>query len=477
LGEEIGRLSPGTRDFHRFRARLARETSLFTELERAGALSEAGFVAGFEVEAWLVDPSCHPAPVNEALLEELQDPLVVPELSRFNVELNGTPQPLGPGALRRLELELDATWRRCLAAAQELRTSLVMIGILPTVMESELTLGNMSPRNRYHALNQQILRLRHGRPLRIHIEDAEVLDTAHPDVMLEAATTSMQIHLQVPASRAARFYNASVAASAPMVAAGANSPLLFGKLLWDETRIPLFEQSVEPVVATGEEGPADHRVSLGSGYVQSSLAELFRENLERHPVLLPIAFNDPEESFAHMRLHNGTIWRWNRPIVGFDPDGLPHLRIEHRILPSGPSIADQVANIALYLGIVNALACASRAPEETLPFSVARENLYAAARRGLDANLTWLNGRQVTARSLLLECLVPAAAEGLARFGLDSGETNRYLGVIRDRLHTGLHGAAWQREYFRSCGRDVFALTAAYLERQRSGLPVHQWRL
>lgn len=477
MGEEIGRLSLGPRDFHRFRGRLARETALFAELERAGGLSETGFVAGFEVEAWLVDPSCHPAPVNEALLERLQDPLVVPELSRFNVELNGTAQPVGPGALRRLELELDATWRRCLAAARELGVSLVMIGILPTVVESELTLGNMSPRNRYHALNEQILRLRRGRPLRVHIEDAEVLDTAHSDVMLEAATTSFQIHLQVPATRAARYYNASVAASAPMVAAGANSPLLFGRLLWDETRIPLFEQSVEPVVAKEEGGPADQRVSLGPGYVRSSLAELFQENLERHPVLLPIAFDDPEESFPHLRLHNGTIWRWNRPIVGFDPDGRPHLRIEHRVLPSGPSIADQVANIALYLGIVNALAWLPTAPEETLPFSVARENLYAAARRGLDARLTWLDGSQMSARSLLLECLVPGAAQGLARFGLESGEIDRYLGIIRYRLQTGQHGAAWQREYFRACGRDVFALTAAYLERQQSGLPVHQWNL
>jgi len=477
LGEEIGRLSLGARDFHRFRARLAQETERLGELEKAGAFSEAGFVAGFEVEAWLVDRQCRPSPVNEALLERLQDPLVVPELSRFNVELNGTPQPVGSGALRRLELELEGTWRKCLVAAQALESTPVMIGILPTVEESQLTLGNMSPRNRYHALNEQILRLRRGRPLRIHIEDAEVLDTTHPDVMLEAATTSLQIHLQVPASRAARFYNASVAISAAMVAAGANSPLLFGKLLWDETRIPLFEQSVEPVVATGEEGPAEHRVSLGQGYVHSSLAELFRENLERHSILLPIRFTDPVESFPHLRLHNGTVWRWNRPIVGFDPDGRPHFRIEHRVLPSGPSIRDQIANMALYLGLVHELAGARTPPEERLPFSLARENLYAAARRGLEAELTWLDGRPVSARALLLDCLLPMAAEGLTHLGLEGGEIDDYLGIIRERLRTGQHGTAWQREYFRCRGRDVFALTAAYLERQRSGLPVHEWEI
>ncbi len=477
MGEEISRLQLSARDFQRFQARLAQETTLLAELECAGAFSEGGFFAGFEVEAWLVDHSCRPSPVNEALLDRLQDPLVVPELSRFNVELNGTPQPLGPGALQRLQEELETTWRKCLEAAHELESSLVMIGILPTVAESDLTLGNMSPRNRYHALNEQILRLRRGRPLRIHIEDGEVLDTAHLDVMMEAATTSLQVHLQVPASRATRFYNASVAISAPMVAAGANSPLLFGKLLWEETRIPLFEQSVEPAVATGEQGPAEQRVSLGLGYVQSSLAELFRENLEHHPVLLPITFHDPAESFSHLRLHNGTVWRWNRPIVGFDPEGRPHLRIEHRVLPSGPSIPDQIANMALYLGLVHEFACARTPPEEALPFSLARENLYAAARRGLDANLTWLDGRQVSARALLLDHLLPAAAEGLARFGLESKETDRYLGIIRERLRTGQHGSAWQREYFRARGRDVFALTAAYMERQRRSLPVHEWEL
>jgi hypothetical protein len=472
MGQEIDQLQFTQEDFGRFRSHLEEETRLLGSLLADGALDNEGYSIGFEVEAWLVDHNLFPAPINEAYLAQLADPLVVPELSRFNVELNGTPQPLGSGALARLEEELVHTWRKCLQAAHDLDASLVMTGILPTVREAELTLANMSAMKRYVALNEQVLKRRAGRPLHVFIEGKDRLDIAHGDVMLEAATTSLQIHLQVPAERAARYYNASSIISAPMVAVGTNSPLLFGKRLWDETRIPLFEQAVEP---EGLDGTRYGRVSFGAGYADHSLIGLFHENIEHHPVLLPIPFDSEVGRFEHLRLHNGTIWRWNRPLVGISENGRTHLRIEHRVLPSGPSIIDMLANIALYVGLATELAGRELPPEKRMPFEVARGNFYAAARDGLGARLTWLDGEVVEARELLMRELLPMARRGLEQAGLDESEIGRYLGVIASRLRLRQNGAVWQRSQFEANGGDSFQLAADYLEHQRAGTPVHEW--
>ena len=281
----------------------------------------------------------------------------------------------------------------------------MLIGTLPTIREEDLTLDNISPLNRYYALNAEVLRRRGGTPLRIDIDGRDRLVSEHYDVMMEAATTSFQIHLKTPARLAHRFYNASVAASGPILAACGNAPFLFGRTLWEETRIPLFEQAV--VVP----GPA--RVSLGSGYAQASCLELFEENLRDYSALLPIAFDEPPEKLRHLRLHNGVIWRWNRPLIGFDDGNAPHFRIEHRILPAGPSLVDMIANAALYLGLARHLALGSASGDGGLPFEAARANFYAAARDGLDARLRWPGageiGRARSARRSAPACGAPGA--------------------------------------------------------------------
>jgi hypothetical protein len=475
VGQEIGRSHFEPADFARFEQRLADETRLFAQLERGHRLSQRCCTIGFEVEAWLVQRDYLPAPINTEYLAALDDPFVVPELSRFNVELNGTPQPLRGAAFSRLETELTHTWRHCLDMSQRMDSALVLIGILPTIRESDLTMANVSPLKRYEALNEQILRLRGGRPLTVDIRGAEHLHTTHTDVMLEAATTSFQLHVQVPAERAARLYNAALVASAPVLAACANSPFLFDRCLWAETRVPLFEQSV----AVHEPGadPALRRVSFGCGYLDGGLAELFEENRARFPVLLPMVSDGPIDRLAHLRLHNGTIWRWNRPLIGFDHDGMPHLRIEHRALPAGPSIVDMVANAALFTGVAGALHTREPPPERGLRFEQARANFYAAARDGLDATIAWTDAPAVDIRAVLLEQLLPLAQEGLCMFGVDGGDIVRYLGVIEQRVRRRRTGAAWQCAYVEKHGRDSRRLTAAYLENQRSGAPVHEWPL
>ncbi|MCC7413257.1 MAG: glutamate--cysteine ligase, partial [Gammaproteobacteria bacterium] len=438
----------------------------------AGAFDAGGHVGGFELEAWLLDRHFFPNPINQADLARLHHPLVVPELSTFNVELNGTPQRLGPGALRALEEELDTTWRRCVAVAHDLESTLIMIGILPTIREFDLNLAHMSPLNRYYALNERIVSLRAGRPLRLDIDGRERLVMDHADIMLEAATTSFQVHVQIAADEFARYYNTSLLLSAPLVALAANSPYLFEHDLWDETRIALFEQAVDGGDA---QDPDRCRVTFGQSYLERSALECFRDNARRFPVLLPVLHEAAPRALAHLRLHNGTIWRWNRPLSGFDGTGTPHLRLEQRVMPAGPSVLDMVANAALYAGALRALATLREPVESALPFATVRESFYRAAREGLGARITWIDGSVADVRTVLLEELIPLAREGLRQLEIGEQERDRYLDVVASRVRSGQNGATWQRAFVDRHGRDFFRLTAAYLEHQRSAMPVHEW--
>lgn len=471
MGKEVAHCGFEPRQFDLFTRRLRDETALLDRMLAQGRFAEDRYMAGFELEAWIVDRNFFPLPINDEFLERLGSPLVVPELSRFNVELNGEPQlPAGCG-LQRMEDELNGTWRECLRAAHELEATLVMIGILPTVRNADLCVENMSSRNRYRVLNDQVLALRQGRPIHLSIRGREHIDLRHDDVMLEAAGTSFQVHLQCPASRYARYFNASLLLSGVTVAVAANSPFLFNTSLWEETRIPLFQQAVDTGIARS---PETHRVSFGSGYLSGQSLDSFRENLDHYPVLLPELFDEPPERLRHLRLHNGTIWRWNRPLIGFDDDR-PHLRVEHRPMAAGPSVADMMANAALYYGLVHALATRPLPPEAELPFSTARDNFYAGARDGLEAQIVWLDGRSRPLRALLREEILPMAEAGLAALGVDDEVRGRYIDILQGRARTGQNGAAWQRAHVEKYGRDFMRLTADYLDRQRSGLPVHEW--
>jgi len=375
MGEEIQTAGFQRADFLRFADRLTEETELARDLFDADAFSQSGHSLGFEIECWILDHNYFPASINERLLQALAHPLVVPELSRFNLELNCEPLLLIGDVLHRAETALSQLWAECNAVAHALDANMVMIGTLPTIRDEDLTLENMSPLNRFYALNCEVLRHRHGQALCVDIAGRDHLVSEHRDVMLEAATTSFQIHLKAPANLAHLYYNASVAVSGPVLAACANAPFLFGKCLWEETRIPLFEQAV----AVPGASRASRRVSMGSGYLNASCLEVFEQNRHEYPILLPMSYDDPPEALRHLRLHNGTIWRWNRPLIGFDPDGRPHLRIEHRILPAGPTICDMMANAALYLGLAHYLAMSGQNGTGGLPYAEALRNFYAAA--------------------------------------------------------------------------------------------------
>ena len=472
MGDEIQRRHFDAEDFRRFRRNLDTETHLVADLFERDELSGRGDMVGFELEAWIVNADGHPDPVNERLLEIVANPLVVPELAAFNVELNGSPSALQGNVFSRIHDELSATWEICRHGASELGCRLATIGILPTIRPELLNSAHMSAMVRYQALNDRILALRDGTPLHINITTGDGLDMHHDDVMLEAAATSFQIHLQCKPERAVRDFNAAIIASAPMVALAANSPFLFGRSLWEETRIPLFEQAV----SAGHRAPA--RVTFGTGYAEESLAEIFAENQREHPILLPFVQPDePPHKYAHVRFQNGTVWRWNRPLLGFDFDGVPHLRIEHRVVPAGPTIQDCVANAAAWLGMVRGLVEADEPAEQRLDFATASDNFYAAAKYGLDAELTWLDGKQVTAGALLQDELLPLATGALERLDIPHAEVERYIGTASKRVAANRTGARWQRAWVAKHGDDWAALTRAYIDAQESGEPVHAWSL
>ena len=477
MGQEIPTTQFSQNDFDEFFSRLKTETGELADWFTQDRFVSQGCISGFELEAWLVNKDSRPAPINEEYLCRLNNDLVTPELSKFNIELNTDPLNLHNNALREMEASLQDSWEKCLANARHFDVDLAMIGILPSLQETDLTLSNMSEMQRYHALNEQVIAMRKGRPLNLDIVGRDRLKTSHHNVMLEASTTSFQVHLQVDPKLAVRYYNASLIASGITVAVSANSPYLFGHDLWDETRIPLFEQSVEVGGYGGAVYGPMRRVGFGTGYARKSMLECFNENLEHFPVMLPILFDEGSVRLRHLRLHNGTIWRWNRPLIGFDNAGDPTFRLEHRVIPGGPTIPDMIANAAFYYGLVHYLATLAQAPEDEITFVETRDNFYCGARKSLSGQVNWLDNRRVNIRSLVLNELVEVARTGLKMLELDVDDVDKYMQIIYDRVEKMQTGTVWQRSYIEKYNSDMNQLTLKYIEQQKTGLPVHLWEI
>jgi hypothetical protein len=474
MGQEIDKADFDEADFEQFQAHLADEMCLLRELFEQHVFESKHEVAGYELEAWLVDQSTRPAPINQAYISRLANPLVVHELSRFNVELNSEPHKLSGKVLSLMNTELSSLWQSCSETAAEFNSRIVMMGTLPVLDDSQLTMANMSEVERYRALNEQVFKLRHGLPIELDIRGRDHLQSSHQDVMLEAAATSFQIHLQVRPESSVRYYNASVLASAPLLAAAANSPILFGKDLWDESRIPLFEQAVN----TDNKGVIGHtghsRVTFGHAWCKDSVLELFEENIELYPVLLPTLSDSGRDNLWHLRLHNGTIWRWNRPLIGVD-DGVYHLRIEQRVAPAGPTIVDMIANAAFYFGLTTALANEPTAPESLIDFDQVKKDFYSVAEQGLQADIHWPGNGKLKVQDFLLEKLIPQARVGLTELGITPSDSDFYLDIFQARVESGQNGASWQRRYVNHHGCSLQEMTEVYIRNQQSLKPVHEW--
>jgi len=477
VGQDIQFSSFSEADFAAFRSNLRLETARLAQWIKGGVFErDQDCSIGLELEAWLLDKDCMPSPHNQEFLSTFNHPLVVPELSKYNFELNASPRALGGDCFSVMQDELELLWRKAQSHAGGMDLSALMIGSCPTLRDDMMTVDNLSDNERYHALNHQVLRLRKNQPLKLDIEGRDHLQSVHQDIMLEAATTSFQIHLKIPFSQMVAFYNMSMVASASLVAASANSPFLFGCDLWDETRIPIFEQSVSLLAFPLAGGRWENRVTFGTGYVRDSMIEPFLENLDGHPVLLPVLQDKSPEWLSHLRLHNGNIWRWVRPIIGMSREGQPHMRIEQRVPPAGPTTADMIANMAFYVGLVHGLVATGRSAGEFVQFEDARADFYAAAKFGLGAEVSWDGRSGVNLQTLTLETLIPLARSGLEMLKIDRDDIVFFIDqVFAPRVQTGRTGAAWQRSWIAANGRDFQGLTAHYHHLQEKGLPVHEW--
>jgi hypothetical protein len=455
-----------------------------------GAMVDRGWftghedTVGMEVELDLVDPLGRPRPVNDAVLDHLHCADLQHELGRFNVEVNLPAGPIaaGLGGFERRLADLLA------GGTEALGVRLAAIGMLPTLSAELLTRDRLSSPTRYSVLAHRMRAERHG-PVTVHIAGRETLRFRTDSIAPEAAATSLQLHLRVPPDRFADYYNAAQLAAGAQVAVGANSPYLLGRELWQETRLPLCEQVLDTRPRPLAAGGAAARVSLGDRW-STGPVELFDEIVRRIPPLLPTLTGEEPlacldagvgPALTELRLHNGTVWRWNRPVYDLRA-GQPHLRIENRVLPSGPTPVDMAANAAFYFGLVRALATAKRPLWSRMPFRYARRNLDAAGRLGLDATLHW-DGAEAPAGVLALDVLLPLAADGLDRWGAPAGERDRYLSVVEDRVRSGRTGARWQtglvRHLEERSGLDRLTalreMTRRYVENARTGSPVHTW--
>jgi gamma-glutamyl:cysteine ligase YbdK (ATP-grasp superfamily) len=489
MGRDIPSITISGEDRRRYRDKVRRSLDVLARMLRESRFESEPRLVGLEIELNLVDEEALPSMRNARVLDAIADPAWATELGQFNLEINVPPRPLGGNALAGLEHEVRESLNHADARAREAGSRLVMVGILPTLRETDMNAEVLSANPRYRLLNEQIFAAR-GEDLAISIEGAEKLHTHADSITPEAACTSVQLHIQVSPEAFGNYWNAAQAVAGVQVAVAANSPFLFGRQLWHETRITLFEQSTDTRPDELKHQGVRPRVWFGERWI-TSVFDLFEENIRYFPALLPLCEDEDPVAvldrgdipgLAEMSLHNGTIYRWNRPVYAV-VEGKPHLRVENRVLPAGPSVADVIANAAFYYGLVRAVAEAQRPVWTQMSFAAAAENLREAARGGLDAKLYWPGLGEVPAAELVLRRLLPLARDGLTRWGVDTVHTNRLLGIIEQRCLTGQTGAAWQMATAEALGKEspldrpeiLRLMTQRYIDYMHTNSPAHTW--
>jgi hypothetical protein len=491
VGREVSPAVFSREDRQRYRQKVRASLDVFARMLREARFEDERRSVGLEIELNLTDEQGDPAMLNAQALEAIADPDFQTELGRFNLEINVPPRLLEGSAFGELEEAVRRDLNHAEEQARTVGAHMMLIGILPTVAEAHLTRDSFSDNPRYELLNEQIFAAR-GEDLEIAIGGVERLSTFADTIAPEAACTSVQLHQLVEPEAFASFWNAAQAIAGPQVAVAANSPFFFGKELWRETRIALFEQATDTRPEELKAQGVRPRVWFGERWI-NSIFDLFEENVRYFPALLPVCdAEDPAEtlergdtpSLAELSLHNGTVYRWNRPIYDVVRER-PHLRVENRLLPSGPTVVDICANAAFYYGLVRTLVAEEQPLWSRMSFSAAEENFHAAAREGLDARVYWPGVGEVPVSELVVRRLLPAADEGLARAGIDAADRDRLLGVIERRCVTGQNGAAWQAAAFHRLYEGerlermeaLRRMTILYREHMHANEPVHDWPL
>ncbi len=470
--------------------------SLLEEVRALEAMLEKGMVEsgvsriGAEQEMFLINSARKPALTALDVLEKLDDNRFTHELGLFNIEANLSVQEFNSDCLSRMEAEAQEVYAKAREAAHQCDSEIALVGILPTLTKENLGLDSMVPIPRYHALNEAIMALR-GHDLQFTINGIDQLIVKHDNLMLEACNTSFQVHFQVSPDDFSRLYNIAQVVTGPLMAASVNSPILLGKRLWHETRISVFEYSVDARSATHQTRGLQPRVHFGNHWVDESVTEIFKEDIARFRVILTTETEDnPLAMVAQgiapqlkaLCLHNGTVYRWNRACYGVH-NGIPHLRIENRVIPSGPTVLDEIANTAFFVGMMAGMADKYGDIRDQITFDDVKANFIAAARAGIRAQMNWFGDTHMPARELILEELLPLAESGLQKYGVDQKDIDKYLGVLRERVATRRNGARCALESLNEMhGRGtedqrLRCLVSSMVEQQTTGQPISEWVL
>jgi CBS domain-containing protein len=488
MGEQDVRQRSDAEEIRVFLRHLLKDVQAFERMLEEDRFETGVRRIGAEQELFLVDSFWRPAPIATEVLEVVGDEHFTTELARFNLEFNLDPHIFGGTCLRDMEWQLGELLGKARAAAQSCGGDAVLTGILPTLKKSDLELINMTPNPRYYALNEAMNRLKGG-AYEFFLQGMDELHLHHDSILVEAANTSFQVHFQVAPEEFARLYNAAQAVAGPLLASAVNSPMLFGKRLWAETRIGLFQQSIDTRRTTPHLREQTPRVSFGRHWIKKSAMEIFKEDIARFRALLSTDVeDDPFDELANgrapslkaLRLHNSTVYRWNRVCYGIS-EGVPHIRIENRILPAGPTPRDEVANAAFWFGLISGTIERYGNIAEHMDFDDARQNFLAAARHGLDTQMSWADRSPAPADRLILDEFLPLARLGLQAAGLEGENIDLYLGTIEERVQSRRTGSQWQLDSMAALANQgplperLSALTAAIAARQRGGEPIHTW--
>lgn len=490
MGDDVAATRFTREQRHRYRDKVRRCLDVFERMLIEHVFDFTRPMTGMEIELNLVGPDWQPAMANQRVLEAIADPAYQTELGRYNIELNAPPRPLPGDSALHLEELLRTSMNHAEQKAREAGAGIMMVGILPTLRAEHLQGEWMSSNPRYAALDHAIFAARRE-DLELDIAGAESLKMFWPTIAPESACTSVQLHLQVSPEDFAAHWNAAQLLAGPQLALGANSPFLFGRQLWAETRTELFLQATDTRAPELRNQGVRPPVFFGERWV-TSIFDLFEENVRYFPALLPETTDeDPEEELAagraprlqELRLHNGTVYRWNRPVYDV-VEGKPHLRVENRVLPAGPSVVDVLANAAFYYGALRTLAADERPLWTKMSFDAAESNFTEGARRGVDSVFYWPGLGEVPWDELMLRRLLPLAEEGLVQWGVSTAVRDRYLTIVEERCKRRVNGASWQVaavQAFESRGLDrPHALTEMlrlYAEGMHANAPVHTWEL
>jgi CBS domain-containing protein/gamma-glutamylcysteine synthetase len=491
MGDFSVRLAKNQDELNNFTRFLLKDVQALDRMLREGWFETDPIRIGAEQEMCLVDVHGKPSSTNLAVLEKLNNPNFTTELARFNIEANVPPLEFKGSCFSDMEKSINGFMDILRGVLGDMKdVDVLLAGILPTIRKFDINMDNLTPVVRYFSLMEAINNLR-GDRYELRIEGVDELNVMLDSPLVEACNTSFQVHLQIKPDEFIAKYNAAQAIAAPILALGTNSPLLFGKRLWSETRIALFRQSIDTRVATEHLRERSPRVMFGNKWVKNSLIELYKEDIMRFRVIF---MTDIEEDVMHcvengitpklraLNIHNSTVYRWNRPCYGISPNGKPHLRIENRVLPAGPSVVDEVSNAAFWIGIMNGFEDAYKDVTKLMDFDDAKSNFLLAARNGLGVRYNWM-GKKVNDVELIAKELLPLARHGLKKANVNPEDIDKYLGIIEERNETGYTGARWVLNSYAKLVKETsreevsIAIASATMKYQKQNIPVHQWSL